>query len=119
MGILYYGNSSYAIEIDDCPLAHLKIVLLSLLRAGKSVAFCFDRSTEIGSGRETLWISPSTEMRFRFSGNRAPRINEKWLKLIAATADAPTGLRLVAEPIEALELFPVQSTYWVNGFTRR
>ena len=31
---------------------------------------------------------------------RAPRINEQWLQLIAATADASTGLRLVAEPVE-------------------
>ena len=69
-------------------------------RAGKSAAFCFDRSADIGSGRETLWISPTTEIRFRFNGNRAPRINEQWLQLIIATADASTGLRLVAEPVE-------------------
>ena len=100
MGFLYYGNNSYAVEIDDRPLAHLKIVLLSLLRAGKSAAFCFDRSADIGSGRETLWISPTTEIRFRFNGNRSPRINEQWLQLIVATADASTGLRLVAEPVE-------------------
>ena len=100
MGFLYYGNNSYSVEIDDRPLAHLKIVLLSRLRAGKSAAFSFDRSTDIGSGRETLWISPSTEIRFRFNGNRSPRINEHWLQLIAATADAPTGLRLVTEPAE-------------------
>jgi len=100
MGFLYYGNNSYAVEIDDRPLAHLKIVLLSMLRAGKSAAFCFDRSTDIGSGRETLWISPSTELRFRFNGSRAPRINDQWLQLIAATANASTGLRLVAEPVE-------------------
>ena len=100
MGSLHYGNNSYAVEIDDRPLAHLKIVMLSLLRAGKSAAFCFDRSIDIGSGRETLWISPTTEIRFRFNGNRAPCINERWLQLIAATADASNGLRLVAEPIE-------------------
>ena len=100
MGFLYYGNNSYAVKIDDRPLAHLKIVLLSMLRAGKSAAFCFDRSTDIGSGWETLWISPTTEIRFRFNGNRAPRINEQWLLLIVATADALTGLRLVAEPLE-------------------
>ena len=99
MGFLYYGNNSYAVQIEDRPLAHLKIVLLSLLRAGTSVAFCFDRSVDIGSGRETLWISPSTEIRFRFNGSRAPRINEQWLQLIIATEDTSTGLRLVAEPV--------------------
>ena len=101
MGYLYYGNNSYAIEIDDRPLAHLKIVILTLLRAGRSVAFTFDRPLCDGSGRETLWISPSCEIRFRFNGNRAPSVNETWLRSIFATADTPTGLRLVTEPLKA------------------
>jgi hypothetical protein len=101
MGYLYYGNESYAVEIDDRPLAHLKIALLSLLRAGKSVAFSFERPADIGSGRETLWISPSTDIRFRFNGGRPPRINEPWVRAMIATAEAPTGLRLVVEPDEA------------------
>ncbi len=44
MGYLYYGTTGYAIEVDDRPLAHLKIALLTLLRAGQSVAFSFPRS---------------------------------------------------------------------------
>ena len=97
MGYLYYGSNSYAVEIDDRPLAHLKIAILSALKAGKCLAFCFDRTTADGSGRETLWISPSTEIRFRFNGSRSPQINEVWLRNIIATADAATGLRLVPE----------------------
>lgn len=102
MGFLYYGTNSYAVEMDDRPLAHLKIAMLSLLRAGKCMAFTFDRSAELGSGRETLWISPSTEIRFRFLGGRPPRINEPWVRTIIATADSPTGLRMVSEPAAAL-----------------
>lgn len=101
MGFLYYGNNSYAIEIADRPLAHLKIAILSALRAGRSVAFCFDRAVDIGSGRETLWISPSTEIRFRFHGSRIPQINEEWLRTIMLTADTATGLRLVPEQADA------------------
>jgi hypothetical protein len=102
MGFLYYGNNSYAIAIDDRPLAHLKIAILTLLRADKSIAFSFDRGIDAGSGRETLWISPSTEIRFRFNGNRAPKLNEAWVRALIASAEAPTGLRLVTEPVEAV-----------------
>jgi hypothetical protein len=102
MGFLYYGNNSYAINIDDRPLAHLKIAILSMLRAGKSIAFSFDRATDAGSGRETLWISPSTEIRFLFHGSRPPRINEQWVRSIIASSDAATGMRLVTEPVDAL-----------------
>ncbi len=97
MGTLFYGNSSYAIEIEDRPLAHLKIALLSLLRSGRSIAFSLERGADLGSGRETLWISPVTEIRFRFNGSRPPKINEDWLRSILATAETPTGLRLVPE----------------------
>lgn len=98
MGFLYYGNDSYAVEIDDRTLAHLKIAVLTLLRTGRGIAFSFERPVEMGSGRETLWISPSTDVRFRFYGSRPPRINQEWVKQLLATADAPTGLRVVAEP---------------------
>jgi hypothetical protein len=101
MGSFFYGNDSYEVEVDDRPLAHLKIALLSLLRAGKSVAFSFERAVSVGGGRETLWISPTTDIRFRFSGGRPPRINEPWVRAMIATAESPTGLRLLDEPLEA------------------
>jgi hypothetical protein len=102
MGFLYYGNNSYAVELDDRALAHLKVAVLSLLRANKSLAFSFERSIDQGSGRETLWISPSTEIRFRFNGSRPPRINEAWVRSIIATSESPTGMRMVAEPVEVV-----------------
>lgn len=97
MGYLYYGTTSYRVEMDDRALAHLKIAILTLLRAGQSVAFSFVRPPEAGSGRETLWICPSTDIRFRFNGSRAPVINEPWVRRIMETAKSPAGLRLVSE----------------------
>ena len=97
MGLLHYGHDSYPIEIEDRELSHLKVALLSLLRANKSVAFTYCRPVSDGSGRDTLWISPATDIRFHFHGNRPARINELWVRAIIATADTPTGLRLVAE----------------------
>lgn len=98
MGYFYYGAAAYAIEIDDRPLAHFKIATLTLVRAGESFAFSFVRPASIGSGRETLWICPTTDIRFRFNGNRAPKINELWVRLIIESAVAPTGMVLVPEP---------------------
>lgn len=98
MGYLYYGTTAYAIEVEDRPLAHLKIALLTLLRAGHSVAFSFPRSASAGSGRETLWITPTTDIRFLFLGSRSPAINEAWVRQIMDTANQPSGLHLMAEP---------------------
>lgn len=98
MGFFYFGAQGHELEIDDRPLAHLKIALLSLLRAGKSVALTITRPVSQGGGRETLWISPSTDLRFRFIGGRAIAIDEAWVHAIIATADTPTGLRLCSPP---------------------
>lgn len=102
MGYLYYGNAGYAIEIDDRPLSHLKVAVLSLLRAGKSFAFTFARSPRVGSGRETLWITPATDIRFLFAGSRSPRINEFWVREIIETAATPVGMHLTPECVPEL-----------------
>ncbi|MDH6182595.1 hypothetical protein M2152_002777 [Microbacteriaceae bacterium SG_E_30_P1] len=104
MGYLYYGTTAYAVQIDDRPLAHLKVAILSLMRAGESTAFSFVRPADIGSGRETLWISPTTDLRFLFHGSRPPRINQPWVKQIIESAHQPTGLMLMPEPETAEEL---------------
>jgi hypothetical protein len=97
MGFLYYGSSSFCLQIDDRALAHLKVVMLTLLRDGKSFPFSHAKSMAEGSGRDTLWVTPVTELRFHFHGSRPARLNETWLRAIFATASAPTGLHVVPE----------------------
>ncbi len=97
MGYLYYGADAHAIEIEDRSLAHLRVALLSLLRAGRSVAFTCTRPKEVGGGRESLWITPTTDLRFRFRGSRAPQLNECWIRAIIATNDSAAGLQLIPE----------------------
>ncbi|MFB9285251.1 DUF7882 family protein [Pseudoclavibacter helvolus] len=101
MGFMYYGSQSHELEIDDRPLAHLKIALLSLLRAGHSVAFSTSRPAGQGSGRETLWISPATDLRFRFVDGRLPAINDQWVRAIIGSADSAAGMRICPEPAHA------------------
>jgi hypothetical protein len=97
MGTLFYGTDNYGMELDDRALAHLKVALLTLLRAQQSVALTIARPVSQGSGRDTMWITPTTDLRFHFSGNRPPRINETWVRAIISTANTPSGMRLPAE----------------------
>jgi hypothetical protein len=98
MGYLYYGTSAYAVEVEDRTLAHVKVAMLTLLRRNQGIAFSFPRSVDAGSGRETLWISPSTDLRFQFFGSRPPRINDSWVRAMINSAGARTGLTVVDEP---------------------
>ncbi|GAB3306154.1 DUF7882 family protein [Pseudoclavibacter terrae] len=99
MGYMYFGNQSHELEIDDRPLTHLKIALLSMLRAGHSVAFSIQHPVSAGGGRETFWITPHTDLRFKFIGGRSISISEEWVKLLIASASSPAGMRLCPEPI--------------------
>lgn len=100
MGYLYYGSHRHAVEIDDRPLAHVKEALLLLLREGHGVAFSVTIPTSQGGGRETLWISPTTDIRFLFSGGRSPTLNESWVQAIVEAARSQTGMHMVPEPTE-------------------
>lgn len=108
LGYLYYGADAHAIEIEDRPLAHLRVAILSLLRAGHSVAFTCPRSKDLGGGRESIWITPQTDLRFRFRGSRAPNLNEHWVRAIIATNDSAAGLHLVPECTQSNEPVPDQ-----------
>lgn len=104
MGYMYYGSQGYELEIDDRPLSHLKIALLSMLRAERCVAFTMQRPNSSGGGRETLWITPHTDLRLRFIGSRPPSMNEDWVKLLIASASTPAGMRLCTEPVSTRTL---------------
>jgi hypothetical protein len=100
MGFLHYGHSDFAIEMDDRSLAHLKVVILTLLRDGQSTAFSFTHSAQQGPGRETVWIHPATDIRFEFFGSRPAQLNRRWVEAMLRTASGPTGLHLTEEPLE-------------------
>lgn len=103
MGFLHIGSGGFAVELDDRALAHLKVVVLSELRKGRGVAFSHVNSVQAGSGRETFWINPTTDLRFQFQGGRAPHLNMTWLRAMAEACQAGTGLYVMDEPAERAE----------------
>jgi hypothetical protein len=100
MGYIHIGQNGYTAQIEDRALAHLKVVILSELRAGRSLAFTLSHTRDEGSGRDTFWINQSTDLRFQFRGNRSPQLNRTWLEALARSAHAGTGLHLMDEPRE-------------------
>ncbi|GLK15695.1 hypothetical protein [Herbiconiux flava] len=99
MGTLIYGGD-FEIEIDDRMLAHLKIVIIGKLRRAESCALSWTVAKAQGSGRETIWINPSTALRFRFDTADRHPINPEWVAAIAETANRG-DIQLVSEPAKA------------------
>jgi hypothetical protein len=97
MGWLIYGPTGTRVEIEDRALAHLKVVILTKLRRSEGFAFSWDKGTERGSGRDTMWLNPSIGLEFQFVGNRQASLNKVWLDELMASANSSGGLHILPE----------------------
>ncbi len=96
MGSLVYG-SALEYEFEDRVLAHLKIAIVTKLRLQESFLLNWVLPVERGSGRMSIWISPSIPLQFRFSGSRPPELNKVWLQALAHSAHSSRGMILMSE----------------------
>lgn len=97
MGILFYGAARFAIHFDERVLTHLQLVMTSKLRRGESFTLSWADSPQAGSGRSIVWISPTTDLHYNFSGSRVATINRTWLLELAQLANSPQGLHVTEE----------------------
>jgi hypothetical protein len=97
MGRLIYAED-VSVEIEDRALAHLQVVIVAKLRRQELCAFTWDRGTEAGSGRSSIWISPSAPLQFRYWGKKDTRLNRHWIDALMIAANSTDGLRLLPEP---------------------
>lgn len=96
MGYLIYGGTQ-EYEFDDRTLAHLKVAITMKLRSQESFLMSWTNSPQSGSGRVSIWMSPSIPLAFRFSGSRPPQLNREWLSVLSELAHTPRGLLVVPE----------------------
>lgn len=97
MGQLVYAENG-SVEIEDRASAHLQVVIVAKLRRQELCLFAWDRGSEAGSGRSSVWLSSSTPVHFRFWGNKKPQMNRAWIDALMIAANSTEGLRLLPEP---------------------
>lgn len=98
MGTLLYGSPSTEISFEDRALTHLQIVITAKLRRKESFVFSWNDSLELGSGRSSIWLDPSSTLFYHFLGSRVPSINREWIDALMASANSGGGLFFVPEP---------------------
>ncbi|UOQ57141.1 hypothetical protein MUN78_16035 [Leucobacter allii] len=96
MGYLIYGPGA-EYEIEDRTLAHLKSAVGQKLRRQESFFISWSNPVEKGSGRISLWVSPSIPLIFRFAGSRSPELNPVWLEVLRDLAHTSRGMVIVSE----------------------
>lgn len=105
MGQFIYDNR-VKVEIEDRALAHLRTVICDKLRRGERFLFTWPDDQSLGGGRTSVWVTPPSSLVFKFHGSRPPRLNRNWLAVLAAAANTPAGLHMLAEPETAPEPLP-------------
>ncbi|MET4783690.1 ATP-dependent DNA ligase [Glaciihabitans sp. UYNi722] len=101
MGRLLYGSQGIEVQFDDRALQHLQIVITAKLRRHESFTFSWSDSAEVGSGRSTIWLDPSSTLYYRYSGSRTPSINRDWINSLMLSANSAGGLFFTPEPHSA------------------
>ena len=99
MGRLTY-DSTNVIDFEDRLLAHLQIVIGQKIRVNESFYFSWKNDPKAGDGRCTIWINPSLPLHFKYTTGKMPPINVKWLRILADSANTPSGLVILPEPAE-------------------
>lgn len=94
---IYEGN--VRTEVEDRALTHLQLVITAKLRRAEPFNFTWREDQSIGGGRTTVWLHASSSLVYRFLGSRQPSINRRWIEALAFTANSPSGLYLVPEPV--------------------
>jgi hypothetical protein len=105
MGYLIYGGE-VAVQVDDWGLEHLQAVIITKLRRDETFSFSWDGEPGIGGVETegaagapgTIWLSRSSTLYFRYSGERSQTLNRRWLLALTKAANGAGGLRLVPEP---------------------
>lgn len=95
MGSLKYDSA--LIDFDDRLLTHLQIVIVQKFRRGESFLMSWLRADAGPGSRNSLWMTPTTPVYFRFAGSRVPAIDETWLQRLSASAESSTGLVVTGE----------------------
>ena len=96
MGFLIYGGMQ-EYEFEDRTLAHLKVAITMKLRRQESFLMSWVNPPEKGSGRVSIWLTPSIPLVFRFAGSRAPQLDKTWLAVLNDLSNTPRGLLVVSE----------------------
>jgi hypothetical protein len=94
MGTLFYGSQPISVRIEDVLLRHLELVITSKLRRGEGLMLTWHDDETTGDGRSSVWIHPSIELHYRYSGSREPQVDRDLLEELAAAAGSNGGIRI-------------------------
>ncbi|GAB2513862.1 hypothetical protein [Paramicrobacterium agarici] len=96
MGYIRYSDAQ-RYEFDDRTIAHLKVVIASKLRREESFPVSWVYPPDQGSGRTTIWVSPTLPIEFYVGSSDVGPMNRHWVQALADTSHGARGLFVMSE----------------------
>lgn len=93
MGVM--SAAGVTLEFDDRVLTHLQVVIIQRFRRGESFALSWVTDVLDGSGRGSLWLTPSAPIFFRFDSTRVPPVDKAWVEALLSSSGSARGLVVV------------------------
>jgi hypothetical protein len=94
LGRLTYGSSDISVWMADRDLAHLQLVVGMKLGVKESFFVSWRNEPGTGIGRSSLWIAPSTVLRFDYERPNMPSIDRDVVMRMLDGSFAVAGLQL-------------------------
>lgn len=101
MGTLHYGASRLAIRIDDRTLAHLRVVATSKLRRNEPFLISWENDLAAGSGRESLWVHPGSDLVYQFDDDEPVQLDNGLLDSMMMSSFVSRGIEISARRLSS------------------
>lgn len=111
MGAMLYAGVT--LEFDDRLLTHLQIVIMQKFRRGEAFSMSWANDVSMGSGRGSLWLTPTMPVVFTFHGSRVPSVDQLWIDRLNESALSPRGL--IVTTADGALVHPGQNSAQVRG----
>ena len=95
VGYLLYAGEEH--EFEDRLLAHLKVAMGLKFRKQESFFLSWNLNLVNRSGRISVWMSPSQQIGFRFSGGKPAALNKEWVRVLVELSGSPRGMIAMTE----------------------
>lgn len=96
MGQIILHGLGTSIEVEDRALTHIVAVITVKLRRNESLTLTWDHPDESGHDHSTVWVHPSSPLRFEFDTPTPERLDLRWIDRLMRRLNRHGGISISA-----------------------
>jgi hypothetical protein len=114
MGQLFYDGDQI-VDLADRTLMHVQLALSQKLRRSEGFLFTWNDAIGDPPGYNSIWLSPSIPLRFKFDAPPTLPINREWVDSMVSKAALSGNLVITADPSEPVRGSSVSTSHLADS----